>query len=99
MGGWWFLANAVSSLLNAYVIQHLWLWYVVPLGVSPMSYWHAYGFGLFLSLAAVFNYPTTAIKDLKEITPQIRMLSSLSKMLAVVMILGIGFAVQKWLLQ
>lgn len=86
------------SLLNAYVIQHLWLWFVVPLGVHPMTYWHAYGFGLFLSLAAVFNFPTTSLSNMKDITPQLRLMAAASKALAAGMILGVGFVVQEWLM-
>ena len=45
-----FLVWAVCIPLWGWAIAKLWLWFVVPLGLAPLSWAHAYGLGLLVSL-------------------------------------------------
>ena len=48
--------------LNALTILLLWNWFVVPLGLKPVGYWHALGLSLFVSFirGADKEYPKDA---------------------------------------
>lgn len=47
MSGWLALAGLTvgigAALFRAFVATKLWLWFVVPLGIKPISFWWAYG--------------------------------------------------------
>jgi hypothetical protein len=45
-------AIIVGVALHGYTVMHMWTWFVVPLGVMSLSYWHAFG------LCAVVRYMT-----------------------------------------
>lgn len=40
----------LSGLLTAFTLSTVWGWFIVPLGVVPINYVHAYGIALFLTL-------------------------------------------------
>ena len=52
----------LAIFLNAYVILLFWNWFVVPLGLKPVGYWHALGLSLFVSFirGADKEYPKNA---------------------------------------
>jgi hypothetical protein len=57
-------ALAVLSIpLHALSVLLLWHWFAVPLGVPPLTLWHAAGISLFVGYIAA---PPTLYKDLKE---------------------------------
>jgi hypothetical protein len=37
-------------LLDGYIVSKMWLWFVVPFGIMPITVWHAYGLCLCISL-------------------------------------------------
>ena len=37
------LAAAAGSALRAYVVVHLWRWFIVPLGLPHIGFWLAFG--------------------------------------------------------
>lgn len=43
-----FLLNFGRGFLDALVFMKYWGWFVVPLGVAGISYWHAFGLSLFI---------------------------------------------------
>ena len=53
---------STSMLLTGFAVQHLWLWFVVPLGAPAISLWHAAGIDLLVTLIA---YPGYLGKQLK----------------------------------
>jgi hypothetical protein len=42
-----------SSILRGYVLATMWRWFVVPLGMSPLGWAHAYGLAALAQLATV----------------------------------------------
>lgn len=38
----------VGGLLTALVFRDMWAWFVKPLGVTSLTYWHAYGLAMLL---------------------------------------------------
>lgn len=47
-----FLLIMARSFFDAFVLWKLWTWFIVPLGVVHISYWHAYGLDVFFGLIA-----------------------------------------------
>jgi hypothetical protein len=45
-----FLALPFLMALKAVVVRDLWLWFVVPLGVAALSFWHAMGLSSLVAL-------------------------------------------------
>jgi len=54
----------IAIALRAYVLAELWDWFVVPLGVSAITLWHAYGLAALVSLMTGNLWP--AVSDKKE---------------------------------
>lgn len=46
-----------AALLRGWVLSLLWAWFVVPLGVPPITYLHAVGISLLASLLTHKNSP------------------------------------------
>ncbi len=42
---------------RAFVFQHLWLWFAVPLGLPALGFWHAAGLTLLLGMACLRLLP------------------------------------------
>ena len=40
------LVLLVSTIVTGYVVSQLWGWFVIPLGLPPITMWHAYGVSL-----------------------------------------------------
>jgi hypothetical protein len=45
-----FISFVLLTLLKAWLVMKLWLWFVVPLGVAALSYAHALGVAALVSL-------------------------------------------------
>lgn len=45
-----FAIAAIDIFWGGYVTALLWGWFMVPLGVHPINYWHAVGIGALLSV-------------------------------------------------
>lgn len=86
------LIYLAGSLLNALVIMSLWSWFVVPLGVASMEYWHAYGFGLWLSLIGLFTLPPDSALAMRGMPERDKVVVALVKVVASALILATGFA-------
>lgn len=41
--------GAGNVAMTPFVLVKMWLWFVVPLGVPEIAYWHAFGIGLLIS--------------------------------------------------
>lgn len=57
------VCTPVSLVLNGYVLSKYWEWFVVPLGVDPIGWFHAYGLA---TLVVYFGHIDTRKKDLAE---------------------------------
>jgi len=44
------LVTVLSSMWSAFVLSNLWFWFVVPLGVPPITWVHAWGLWLVPSM-------------------------------------------------
>jgi len=44
------IGSLICSFLKAVVIQKGWLWFLVPLGLPLIGYWHAFALGVFIKL-------------------------------------------------
>lgn len=51
---------AISTILGAYAVSTLWLWFIVPLGVSAIGLVHAYG------LSIIIHYMTMEMPNNKD---------------------------------
>ena len=62
------VATIISVLIAAWAFQTLWIWFIVPLGVSSISMAHAYGIMLVFSILKISpkDFDT---KDKKEAKP------------------------------
>ncbi len=49
---------AITLPLRGYAILKLWAWFIVPLGVSSLGFWHALGFAL---IASYLTYDVGAL--------------------------------------
>lgn len=65
----WLVATFISmpilfvlGLWEAVAVKLLWSWFMVPLGLAALSYWHAYGIVLLVSLVT----HTSTDADLKR---------------------------------
>ena len=61
------VATILSVLIAAWVFQTLWMWFIVPLGVSSISMAHAYGIMLVFSILKIKpkDFDTEDKKDAK----------------------------------
>lgn len=44
-----YLASVPSKLLLAFVFMSLWAWFIVPLGVRGLGFWHSVGISVLLA--------------------------------------------------
>ena len=44
-----FPLSLAAAALSAVVLRDLWTWFVVPLGVMSIGFWHAYGISILVS--------------------------------------------------
>lgn len=54
----------ISTILGAYAVSTLWLWFIVPLGVSAIGLVHAYG------LSIIIHYMTMEMPDHKKLAKE-----------------------------
>jgi hypothetical protein len=47
--GLWLVA-IFGILYSTFVLEQLWNWFVAPLGISPISYWHMFGLTLMVQV-------------------------------------------------
>lgn len=55
---------AISTVLGAYAVSSLWLWFVVPLGIKAIGLVHAYG------LSIIVHYMTMEMPDHKKLAKE-----------------------------
>lgn len=61
------LIVAMSVFINGFVAQHLWTWFLVPLGLPAIGYLHAAGIGCLVSfLCPLVDTSNLAIRDDKN---------------------------------
>lgn len=79
----------VSIAMRGWSIMLLWAWFIVPLGVGPVGWAHAFGLSIFAAMF-VREKPT-------EEEGGARVLESLTKgVLGPVFVVGIGWIVSHW---
>lgn len=44
------------GMAQAYVLMSLWGWFVVPLGVAALGFWHAFGLSILIHFVQKQNY-------------------------------------------
>lgn len=54
----------VFTVLQGYILTSAWGWFIVPLGVVPIGFWHAYGISMTVKL---FSIGWGKIEDSKKI--------------------------------
>jgi hypothetical protein len=90
--------SITRSAFDGLVLLSLWGWFIVPLGVRPIHYWHALGLDLCLSFASF-----TVISSVLARTPDVKqsdghkLATSVAKWLASIIVLGLG-ALMHWLM-
>jgi hypothetical protein len=55
---WAFFKMAVGTMLCGCAFRDLWLWFVVPLGMNPITFWHALGLnalGHYITINQIFK--------------------------------------------
>lgn len=58
------LSALVWVFWNGYVTSNLWLWFMVPLGVKAITYWHAVGLAALLSsFLSIFSIQLADSRD------------------------------------
>ena len=81
----------VSVLIAAWAFQTLWIWFIVPLGVSSISMAHAYGIMLVFSVLKIKpkDFDTEDEKDAKPFSKYVEKLSIYS--LVYLVAVGMGW--------
>lgn len=55
--------------VEARVFLDLWRWFVVPLGATQLTYWHAFGIGVLINMCVRANgVPRDTEKEVYEVT-------------------------------
>ena len=70
------VATIISVLIAAWAFQTLWIWFIVPLGVSSISMAHAYGIMLVFSILKIRpkDFETEDKKDVKPFSKYVERL-------------------------
>ena len=84
-----FAAFIALTLLKAYVVMQLWLWFLVPLGLMAVSYAHALGISTLVA-ALVFKIDTASMGDDNETAAKRLFVGSGSAAIVYVLALVIG---------
>ncbi|KKM78551.1 hypothetical protein LCGC14_1358940 [marine sediment metagenome] len=82
----------IATIGRGYILQQLWLWFVVPLGMVEISLIHAIGFGMTISFLT--QYPTDEdIENNENSSTGQKMYYNLIRLLAYAMTLPIAWVV------
>ena len=85
------VTTIVSVLIAAWAFQTLWMWFIVPLGVSSISMAHAYGIMLVFSILKIKpkDFETEDKKDAKPFSKYVERLCTYS--LVYLVAVGMGW--------
>ena len=84
------LAIAAHLLSTGYVASHMWLWFLVPLGLPPITIAHAAGLSVFFTLFRL-KYKPDSPRPANPVTHLLK--STLGLLLTTGLLYGIGWAV------
>lgn len=76
------------SFLEAWTLMLAWLWFIVPLGLAPLSYGKAYGLDIAFGVVALSSFRSGFVS--KEETKSLTN-TSITKVFATLMGLGIAY--------
>jgi len=97
-----YLLSVPSTMFGAWVISKLWLWFMVPLGVPPITWGHAWGLWIIPSITMSSWFMSTMMSctcsDASEKFPEdMRPLTMAVGSTAVYLVaLGWGYLVWLW---
>ncbi len=77
------VALALVPIARAFVVTHLWAWFIVPLGVEPIGMAHAWGLAI---LAGMFT--ATGKGNDEEVSPWVVLAVAVFVQPAIVLFLG-----------
>lgn len=80
-----FLLVPPVIFVHVWAVSTMWLWFVVPLGATPIGYWHTFGLSLFVGLFTM----NTAKSDKK-----IEIEDIVGRMIALACVVGIGYLIK-----
>ena len=82
----------IGTLMRGYIVQQLWLWFIVPLGVIEISLVH--GIGLGITTAFLTQYATDEdIQNIQESSTGQKMLCNATRILSYVIMLLVAWMV------
>lgn len=86
---------AISIFWGGWVTSILWAWFIVPLGVMPINYWHAVGIGCvvaaFLGTRGMYDGPEDKDPDVQFGIVMVRSFARVTLIPA--MLLGMGYLI------
>lgn len=84
--------GGLRTVANAWALMTLWGWFVVPLGVTPISLWHAAGLDLMAALVFILNRGRPAAAEESSWGEDIGW--SIAKLIIGPFAVGIGWLIQ-----
>jgi len=51
------IGGIIATLLKGIALISLWNWFVVPLGVMPIGFWHALGLSSLITYLTIYQIP------------------------------------------
>lgn len=83
--------STAATLFDAFVILMFWTWFLVPLGVPEIGFWHAAGLDLALAIVLLISFPRSDVpfdhgKDIEWM---------IAKRIVAALALGFGFIISK----
>ncbi|WP_413460726.1 hypothetical protein [Herbaspirillum huttiense] len=85
---------AAATLWNGYVASTLWGWFIVPLGVSAITYWHAVGLS---AVVGVFFGGSFSLRSDGESPVEAAFEDILKAALVPLFCLGIGWVAKQYM--
>jgi hypothetical protein len=88
-----FISLSFMIALSGFVLMKLWLWFIVPLGVLPLSIFHAFGIATVASFFKIGIAQSIELKLLdKELNPVSLIFEQLfTSVFGLIFILGLGY--------